>query len=328
MSPIRQTIEKLVGAGGGIVAADERLPMLRAGQSLVASTAEFRRDFHELLATSPQLAQWVAGVCLFEEGLRSFTKSGATLPELLLAHGLLPGVRADLGAIPAEFDVIDRVTDGISGLDGRLATFAAKGARFAKWTIALSIEERGLPSQLAIATNSRYAASFARSSQVAGLAPIISITPCYMGLPNPEKWAASLDLLLAATIAELERCSVLPEEILLQIGLPVGHARQLDPGVARDQVYALCRMLVSHLPPEFPGVLFHADTFDLAGLLALNEIVPDLPWRTGLTHGSVLQQSILDAWSGDAGHREAAQALAVDHIAQLSEIGWASGGLN
>ena len=56
-----------------------------------------RNGYREMLFTTEGLEQYISGVILFEETLRSKSKDGKPFPELLHDKGILPGIKVDKG---------------------------------------------------------------------------------------------------------------------------------------------------------------------------------------------------------------------------------------
>ena len=113
----------------------------------VESTEERRRSYRELLFTTRGLGDHISGVILFDETLRQRAADGTPLPEVLRRQGVIPGIKVDRGTTPLAGFPDEVVTEGLDGLRGRLAEYAALGARFAKWRAVIRIGE-GRPPRL------------------------------------------------------------------------------------------------------------------------------------------------------------------------------------
>ena len=99
---LRETVDSLVQAGKGILAADESGPTIakRFKSIGVESTEENRRAYRQLLLATPGLGDFISGVILFEETLGQRSDDGTPLPELALRQGIVPGIKVDAGKIP------------------------------------------------------------------------------------------------------------------------------------------------------------------------------------------------------------------------------------
>ena len=137
---------ELTAPGKGILAADESSGTIekRFKALNVPSTAETRRDYRELLFSTPGLGAFISGVILFEETLGQKSAAGVPLPQLLTAHGIVPGIKVDKGTVPLPGFPEEKVTQGLDGLAERLSQYKQLGARFAKWRAIIS-HRRGHP---------------------------------------------------------------------------------------------------------------------------------------------------------------------------------------
>ena len=75
----------LVAPGKGILAADESHGTIekRFKNIGVASTEETRRNYREMLFTTPGLGEFISGVILFDETLRQKAADGTPIVEVL-----------------------------------------------------------------------------------------------------------------------------------------------------------------------------------------------------------------------------------------------------
>ncbi len=98
-SQLQQTIDDMVDAHRGILAADESLPTMekRFRPIGVESTEETRRAWRSLLVTTPGLGDYISGIILFEETLYQTTDNGTPIPEAAWKQKIVPGVKVDKG---------------------------------------------------------------------------------------------------------------------------------------------------------------------------------------------------------------------------------------
>jgi fructose-bisphosphate aldolase class 1 len=146
------TAAQMAGSGKGILAADERVPVLnrRLETAGVAPTAESRRAYHEMLVTTPHLSEGLSGIILFGE-LHTFgaapecmvlrlsmvvpgTDSGETLvPEDVAAHTM----RALDGFVPDRIGGIAFSSSG-QGLAAATSNLAALLRNAGPWPLTFS----------------------------------------------------------------------------------------------------------------------------------------------------------------------------------------------
>ena len=86
-----KTVAELTAPGKGILAADESDGTIakRFKEVNVTSTEEARREYRELLFSTPRLNDYISGVILFEETLKQKSATGVPLPELLKTQGII-----------------------------------------------------------------------------------------------------------------------------------------------------------------------------------------------------------------------------------------------
>ena len=168
------TIAKLTAPGKGILAADESTPTITKRFKAVGieSTDETRRQYRNLLFTTPEANQYLAGIILFEETLGQKGDDGTLLPDLLAHRGIVPGIKVDKGTVDLPGADGDLITQGLDGLGDRLAAYKAKGARFAKWREVYAITDRN-PTRLGIEANAEVLARYASICQAYGIVPIV-----------------------------------------------------------------------------------------------------------------------------------------------------------
>ena len=109
---LESTIAELTAPGKGILAADESAGTIekRFNSVDVPSTPESRRDYREMLFSTPGLGAFIAGVILFEETLAQNSAAGVPLPQLLTAQGIVPGIKVDKGTVPLPGFAGEKVT--------------------------------------------------------------------------------------------------------------------------------------------------------------------------------------------------------------------------
>ena len=125
MTELAQIAVALVSDGKGILAADETVSTLtkRFDALKIASTPSNRRDYRELLLTTPGAGDFISGVILHDETIRQQGVSGAPLVSISEKLGILPGIKVDAGAKPLAGRAGEHVTEGLDGLRDRLMEY-------------------------------------------------------------------------------------------------------------------------------------------------------------------------------------------------------------
>src|SRR5262249_23537298 len=131
-----------------------------------------RRDYRELMFTTPDAEKSISGVILYDETIRQKAKDGTPLPQVLSKRGIIPGIKVDKGTVELPLCPGEKITEGLDGLAKRFAEYATLGARFAKWRAVITIGER-IPTHACVHANAEALACYAAISQAAGIVPIV-----------------------------------------------------------------------------------------------------------------------------------------------------------
>src|SRR5262245_51440943 len=323
MEAMRETARELVAAVKGILAADESTGTIKKGfdQIGVESTEGNRRDYRQLLFTTPGLGEHISGVILFDETIRQSTDDGTRLTEILEKAGVIPGIKVDTGAHPLAGFEGETVTEGLDGLRDRLAEYRELGGRFWKWRATYFVRAE-TPSDFAVLANGHAMARYAALCQEAGIVPIVEPEVLMDGEHDLAACEAATSKALDGLYGQLRGHRVDLAGSLLKVNMVVpgkGAATQEDDAAIAD---ATLRTLRDHVPSEVPGIVFLSggmtDEEATSRLNAINAL-GDAPWEISFSYGRALQAAPLRAWSGDAGNVEAAQA-ALAHRAKMNGL--------
>ncbi|HKN40884.1 MAG TPA: class I fructose-bisphosphate aldolase [Acidimicrobiia bacterium] len=305
------TAQALVAPGKGILAADESTGTLtkRFAALGIDSTADSRRDYRELLFTSPGVQETVSGVILYDETIRQSAVDGTPFPELLQSGGVLPGIKVDTGAKPLAGCPGETVTEGLDGLRERLAEYRELGARFAKWRAVISIGE-GRPSTTCLAANAHALARYAALCQEADVVPIVEPEVLMDGDHTIERCYEETKAALEAVFTELATQRVALEGMILKPNMVVPGA-QCATQVSVDAVArATVSCLLEAVPAKIPGIAFlsggQGPELATAHLNAMNAGGAG-PWPLTFSFGRALQDPALRAWEGKWSNLEVAQ---------------------
>ena len=310
-----ETAEALVGTGRGLLAMDESTPTCdkRFAEAGIPQTLEMRRAYRELLITTPGLAGCISGAILYDETIRQSDRHGRRFVDLLTDAGIIPGIKVDTGAKPLALYPGEKITEGLDDLRGRLAEYAAMGARFAKWRAVIGLED-GQPSQACILANAQALARYAALCQEAGLVPIVEPEVLMGGTHGIARCEEVTGAVLAVVFDALRTQSVVLEAVILKSNMVL-------PGLASTQqeppeaiAAATLRCLRRNVPAAVAGVAFlsggQASELASARLNAINACGgPDgrSPWPLVFSFARALQQPALGIWAGHEANIGAAQ---------------------
>jgi len=309
---LAKTVAELTAPGKGILAADESAGTIekRLRAVNVASTEQVRRDYRELLFSTPGLGEFISGVILFEETLKQKSAAGVPLPELLKAQGILPGIKVDKGTMPLPGFPEEKVTQGLDGLAQRLSEYRQLGARFAKWRAVIAVGP-GLPTPQAIAANAHALACYAAICQEQGVVPIVEPEVLMDGDHPLATCARVTEEVLHAVFHALHQQRVALECMLLKPNMVVPGSACPEPVTPQHVAQATLTCLRRTVPAAVPGINFlsggQSEATATANLHALNATVEKQPWVLSFSYGRALQASVLRAWRGEAANKSIAQ---------------------
>lgn len=316
-----ETARALVADDKGLLAMDESTGTSdqRFVELGIATTAESRRQWRDLIVSAPGLRHSIAGAILFDETIRQETLDGIPFADALIAAGIVPGIKVDAGAKPLALHPGEKVTEGLDGLRERLGEYAKMGARFTKWRAVVTIGD-GIPTRGALDVNAQTLARYAALCQEAGLVPIVEPEVVMDGDHTLARCRQVTEDLLRATFAQLHVHGVLLEGMLLKpnMVLPGTSSDETPDGETVAEATVSC--LLRTVPAAVPGVVFlsggQPPRLASSRLNAMNATYGSrLPWALTFSYSRAVQQPALEIWKGDPANVAAAQAALVHRAA-------------
>jgi fructose-bisphosphate aldolase class I len=315
------TIDHITQSGKGILAADESNGTLgkRFAAIKLDNNADNRCAYRLLLATTPDLEQYISGVILYEETFSNKNEQGQTVPELLLAKGILPGIKVDKGLTLLANTSEEHVTVGLDDLPARLAHFKEQGAKFAKWRNVYAISDC-TPSMSAIKSGAENLARYAAACQAIGIVPIVEPEVLMDGDHSIDHCAEACELILHEVFNALFLHQVSLEHIILKPSM-VTCGNQVKPFSSPEDIADYTLSVFSNtVLPAVPTINFLSggQTPDqaTANLNAMNSCGYQ-PWNLSFSFGRALQEECIQAWQGKEANVAKAQAALI-HRAQLN----------
>lgn len=324
---LQNSAKAMVASGKGLLAADEsdKTCQKRFDSVGVECTEETRREYRNLLFTTPGAEEHMSGVILYDETFWQKADDGQEFKKYLEEKGILPGIKVDKGLIDLPGFPEEKISQGLDGLVERMANYSKEGAKFAKWRSVITIGE-GIPTDVCINTNAYVLARYARICQDVNIVPIVEPEVLFDGNHTSEEcedvMAKTFDALFKAMQtykvhmpgAILKTSMVLPGK---ESGTAIDHT---------DVAERTVRVLHDHTPHDLGGVVF------LSGGQTSNDAFINLnriakkgphPWGVTFSYSRALQDPVLKAWAKDRNNKEAVQKL---FAMQLEFAGKASKG--
>jgi fructose-bisphosphate aldolase class I len=312
-SDLASTAQQLVAGSKGILAADESFGTIekRFQKLEIESTPHKRRDYREVLFTTPGIEKFISGVILFDETIRQTAHDRTLFPKLLENRGIIPGIKVDMGTRPLPHFPGEEITEGLDGLPERVEEYVKLGARFAKWRAVIHIDE-ATPTDTAIQSNAEVLARYAAICQQGGLVPIVEPEVLMKGDHHIDVCEAVTYGTLMAVFAALQRHLVVLEEMLLKPNMVTAGDENPNQASVEEVAEATLRVLRRTVPAAVPGIVFlSGGQSPQLATQHLNEMnrLEGSPWKLSFSYGRALQEPAMEAWIGDNQNAAAAQEI-------------------
>lgn len=317
------TIEHITQNGKGILAADESTSTIgkRFASINLENTPDNRCAYRLLLATAPELENYVSGAILYEETFTNKDAHGTSVPKLLSKKGILPGIKVDKGLVSLANTNDEKITIGLDDLAKRLESFKEQGAKFAKWRNVYSISDF-TPSLAVIRSGADVLARYAAACQAVGIVPIVEPEVLMDGSHSIEHCADACEIVLHELFNALFVHQVALEHIILKpsmITCGKDNENFSTPEEVADYTLSVFRNTVF---PAVPTINFlsggQTPKQATLNLNAINNFGPQ-PWALSFSYGRALQEDCLKVWGGKEGNVVQAQAALV-HRARMNSL--------
>lgn len=314
LKELNQIAEAMVAPGKGILAADESTGTIekRLSSINVPNTEENRRDYREMLFTTPEIEKYISGVILYDETIRQKAKDGTPLVEILKKRGIVPGIKVDKGTQDLPGSNGEKITEGLDGLRKRLVEYHQLGARFAKWRAVLNIDAAsGKPSRQALVANAEALARYAALCQAENIVPIVEPEILMDGEHSIDVAYAATERTLHTVFEQLALHNVAFEGMVLKPNMVIHGESCKSPAGVNECADQTVKVLLRCVPAAVPGIAFlsggQSDEDASAHLGAMNARHPNLPWKLTFSYGRALQALPLKLWGGKAANVANAQ---------------------
>lgn len=327
MPNLSTTVHTLMTPGKGIFAADESAATCakRFDALNIPCTETTRRNYREMLFTTPHLSQYISGVILFDETIRQRSREGTPLPEILKSNGIIPGIKVDRGLVDLDNFPDEKVTEGLDGLKIRAEEYYHLGARFAKWRAVIKITN-GLPTPTAILANTEILARYSAICQSANLVPIVEPEVLFEGNHSIERAEIVLTEVLKALFHDLSLHRVDLSGLILKSSFVLAGQESSQPSTASEIGQATLKVFKSTVPHTVGGIVFlsggQSPEQSTANLQAVISHGPQ-PWPITFSYSRALQQPSLEAWMGESQNISKAQNIFLQraHLNSLASLG-------
>lgn len=317
---LAEIAQQMTSGGRGILAADESIKTMSArleGEGIPAS-ATTRRDYRELLLTADGLSESVSGIILADETFGQQLDDGRAFPEAARELGILPGIKVDTGTKPLPGQAGALITEGLDGLGDRLASYAERGAAFAKWRAVFDVHTT---TPYTARANGHALARYAALCQQHGIVPIVEPEVLCNGDHDLAASERTTRLALGTVFSELDQAGVDLTGIVLKPNF-VTPALDAAPADARTVAKTTYNVLRDNVPAAVPGIAFLSGghpTADVCGFLSELNAIRERPWQVTFSFGRALVSAALHIWAGNAANVSAAQMALLDNCERAAD---------
>jgi len=313
-----------MASGKGILAADESDGT--AGKRLdrvhLENTSENRQDFREILFTAQGIEEYISGVIMYDSSIRNVTDSGIPFADVLVAKGIIPGIKVDRGVKDHEGFKGEVVTQGLDDLADRLAEYHTMGARFAKWRMVVNIDAEDTPTYETVKFNCLQMTRYAQLCQAAGIVPIVEPEIIHAGDHSLEKAEIETTRTLQILFQTLNEYRVDLGGLILKSSMVLAGDKFAQQTSAEEVAQATLRTFHMSVPHETAGIVFlsggQSPERSTENLNAIAKMGAQ-PWPITFSFSRALEQPVLDAWGGKPENVELAKT-AMFEVAKKNSV--------
>ena len=312
-----ETAAALLASGKGILAADEsdgtagkRLDMVR-----LENTPENRQTFREILFTAPGIEEFVSGVIMYDSSIRNETRDGTPFTDVLVAKGIIPGIKVDTGTKDHENFKGEVLTQGLDDLADRFTEYYSMGARFAKWRMVVNIDEGETPTYETVKMNCMQMARYAQLAQAAGIVPIVEPEVIHSGDHSLQTAELETTRTLQILFQTLQEYRVDLGGLILKSSMVLAGDKHPEQTSAQEVAQATLRTFHMSVPHETAGIVFlsggqspERSTENLNAIASMGS----QPWPITFSFSRALEQPVLDVWGGKSENEDAAKAALLE----------------
>ncbi len=314
---LTKTIARLTASPKGILAIDESLGTCRGRfEKLgVPFTEEKRREYRELLITTPSVEQYISAYILVHETFFQKTKDNVSFVDILKNKGLDFGVTAyTSSAVDFPLHPGEKITEGLDGLSARLKQYKEAGASFSKWRAQINIGEN-IPSEDCMKENAILMAKYAVLCQELDIVPIVEPEILINGSHSIEKCYEATARNLDIVFSELNKLNVFIPGIILKTSMVLSGKNASNRAPAEKVAEMTVKCLKEHVPMDVGGVVFlSGGQEDEEAAVNLNTIskIKGLPWHLTFSYGRAIQNPALKSWAKNPNDITEAQTLLLE----------------
>ena len=303
---MNNTLKDIFSPNKGILAADESVATMNKRLATVnlKESEEVRREYREMLFSTPNIERFTSGVILFEE-----TYFQKPFVQTLQEKNIQIGIKVDEGL--ADFED-GKITKGLETLNERLQKFEL--ASFTKWRNVFSVTD----SNIVLEENTDNLLDYAQIVLSNGKTPILEPEILSVGSHTEDEMLSFANKLFSLLFKKLACVDISNCVIKTGFAIPGNDSKQR---VTPLQVGEGTLALLETFPKELGGVVFLSGglspTSSTEYLRKTVKIGKNLPFPLTFSFGRALQTETLNVWS--QGEKEKAQGELIQALQRNSK---------
>lgn len=313
MGQLQDTVQALFAENKGLLAADEssKSAQKRFDALGIPCTDETRRQYRQMLMTTPDIEEYLSGVIFYDETIRQATDDGIPFPQYLESKGIVPGIKVDKGLVDLDNFTGETITEGLDGLAERLKEYYELGARFAKWRAAFPIADN-IPTQGAMHANLHTMARYATLCQSAGIVPIVEPEVLYDGPQDLSKAHEVTESILKLLVQMLKAYRVDLTGCIVKTSMVLAGKQSGATSSPAEVAEHTLAVLNATIPSTMGGIVFLSggQTPEQArdNLQAIGT-ASEQPWPITFSFSRAVQDPAMKAWGGKTENVSQAQKI-------------------
>lgn len=318
-----ETVAALMAPGKGILAADESDSTAGKRLELVhlENTPENRQDFREILFTAPEIEKYLSGVIMYDSSIKNSTDDGTPFPDVLIAKGILPGIKVDKGTTLLDGFPEEVITQGLDELDERMQEYYDLGARFAKWRAVITIDD-AIPTDQSLEMNAIMLTRYAQIAQRHGIVPIVEPEVIFSGAHDIARAELVTTKTLQILFQTLIKYKVDLEALILKSSMVLAGDMYQEQSTPAEIATATLRTFHMSVPHQVGGIVFLSGgqsakraTQNLNAIAALGA----QPWPITFSYSRAIEEPFLMTWKGKTENVDEAQKVLL-HACQMNSL--------
>lgn len=280
----------------------------------IPETPEMRRQYRQLLFTTPGIEEYVTGVIVHDGTIRNHTDDGVQFSDVLISKGIVPIIKVDTGTVPHTNFPGELLTQGLDDLEKRLREYYDMGARAAKWRAVVTISDT-TPTLENLRSSAFLMARYAALCQLVGIVPMVEPEVLYSGSHDIGRAEGVTTEALKILFEALYDQRVELSGVILKSSMVLAGSEYHEQSAPSQVAEASMRTYRNAVPEEVPGIVFLSGgqtperaTENLNAIAQREESDGPFPWQFAFSFSRGLEEPVQRAWLGQAANVPMAQA--------------------